>query len=105
MNLLQITVYFETLNVETLTTRSAYTFVALLSDIGGQLGLFLGLSVLSIVEYGNWIIKKIRGQNFSADIKKVKDKCRSCYQNHSESVALDENLIPVESETSINEIA
>ena len=34
LNFHLITVYFETLNVETLTTRSAYTFVALLSDIG-----------------------------------------------------------------------
>ena len=34
-NFLHINVYFETLNIETQTTSNAYSFVALLSDIGG----------------------------------------------------------------------
>ena len=76
-NLLQVLVYFETLNVETQTTNNAYSVIALLSDIGGQVGLFLGLSVISVLEFGDWIIKKIRGRDLSADVKKIKDKCSS----------------------------
>ena len=43
---------------------------ALLADIGVDVGLFLGLSVISILEFGNWIIKMARSQDL---IKKVKD--------------------------------
>ena len=37
-NLLEVNVFFESLNVETVTTNDAYSFIALL---GGQVGLFL----------------------------------------------------------------
>ena len=97
---LRVSVYFETLNVETYTTYHAYLFIALLSDIGGQSGLFLGLSVISILEFGDWIIKKIKGRDLRADMNKVKNKCSSvCCQTHS--AALDENCYNlVDSETS-----
>ena len=97
---LRVSVYFETLNVETYTTYHAYSFIALLSDIGGQSGLFLGLSVISILEFGDWIIKKIKGRDLHANVNKVKNKCSSiCCQTLS--VALDENSYNlVDSETS-----
>lgn len=55
-----VNVYFETLNVETFTTNSAYSVVALLSDIGGQLGLFLGISVISMMEFGTWLLDEFK---------------------------------------------
>ncbi len=61
---LSVNVYFETLNIETQTTDSSYGVVALLSDIGGQLGLFLGVSVISIMEFGTWIIDEIKSRLF-----------------------------------------
>jgi hypothetical protein len=52
-------VLFETLNVEMQTTHSVFSWGALLADIGGDIGLFLGLSVISMLEIGNWVIKII----------------------------------------------
>ena len=61
--------YFDTLNIETLTTDEAYSFIALLADIGGQVGLFLGLSVISVLQFGDWIIKTVRGHNLREIVK------------------------------------
>lgn len=59
-DIVAVNVYFETPNVETITTTSAYSVVALLSDIGGQLGLFLGVSVISMMEFGMWLMDEFR---------------------------------------------
>ena len=49
-NLVSVSVYFEDLNTQTISTENSYTATALLSDIGGQLGLFLGASIVSVIE-------------------------------------------------------
>ena len=83
-NLLQISVYFETLNIETQTTNRAYSFVALLSDIGGQFGLFLGVSVISIMEFGTWVVDEIKNRVFGISEEKMKNMCCSkCRQKQS----------------------
>ena len=93
-NLLAVNIYFETLNIKTQTTSSAYSFIALLSDIGGQLGLFLGVSVISIMEFGTWIIDEIKDRVFGISEKKLKENfclcCRDCSQK---------TIMPVESES------
>ncbi|XP_060588552.1 degenerin unc-8-like [Ruditapes philippinarum] len=49
-NFLRVIIYFEDLNYETISQEPLYESVRFLSDIGGAMGLFLGASVLSLVE-------------------------------------------------------
>ncbi|XP_038055166.1 acid-sensing ion channel 2-like [Patiria miniata] len=49
-NLLELMVYFEELKYTQITQQPAYTLEGLLSDIGGSMGLFMGVSILTIFE-------------------------------------------------------
>ncbi|XP_071845764.1 epithelial sodium channel subunit beta-like [Apostichopus japonicus] len=49
-NVAKVQIFFEEFNYEKITQYKSYTFGDLLSDIGGQLGLWLGISVLSLFE-------------------------------------------------------
>ena len=91
MNSLEVNVYFDTLNIETLTTEEAYSFIALLADIGGQVGLFLGLSVISVLQFGDWIIKWCRSEDDLREVtQRIKNKfCPCCHSATPE----DENRL------------
>ncbi|KAG2460577.1 ASIC2 protein, partial [Polypterus senegalus] len=49
-NILVLDVFFEALNYETIEQKKAYEVAGLLGDIGGQMGLFVGASILTILE-------------------------------------------------------
>lgn len=70
-NLLSVSVFFEDLNVEEVVTRDAYSYTALLSDIGGQLGLFLGASVVSILEFFLWVLDETKDRCVGVNDRKI----------------------------------
>jgi len=50
-NFLQVRVMFERLNYREITEKLTYPVVKLLADIGGQLGLWIGISALTCCEF------------------------------------------------------
>ncbi|ELT93095.1 hypothetical protein CAPTEDRAFT_166424 [Capitella teleta] len=47
----KLRIYFEDLNYQKIYQTPAYTWTNLLSELGGQLGLWIGMSVMSILEW------------------------------------------------------
>ncbi|XP_035665141.1 acid-sensing ion channel 1-like isoform X1 [Branchiostoma floridae] len=80
-NTLVLNVFFEALNYETIEQQKAYEVASLLGDIGGQMGLFIGASILTILELFDYLYEVL------------KDKCTERrHQPRSESNAVSVNL-------------
>lgn len=54
-------IYFSTMQSQTITNVQAYDFMALLSDIGGALGLLLGATLLTLLEIAEFLLIFIHG--------------------------------------------
>ncbi|XP_070570506.1 low-density lipoprotein receptor-related protein 2-like isoform X2 [Ptychodera flava] len=50
-NLARLEIYFEELNYESVEEKPAYIFENLIGDIGGSLGLYIGLSLITVAEF------------------------------------------------------
>uniref|UniRef100_U3JNX0 Acid sensing ion channel subunit family member 4 n=1 Tax=Ficedula albicollis TaxID=59894 RepID=U3JNX0_FICAL len=59
-NFLVLDIFFEALNYEAIEQKKAYDLAGLLGDIGGQMGLFIGASILTILEILDYIYEVIR---------------------------------------------
>ncbi|CAH1266913.1 ASIC5, partial [Branchiostoma lanceolatum] len=57
-NIVLLDVYYQQLNLQTVQQRRAISTNDLLGDLGGQLGLFLGASVITIIEFLEFLVKK-----------------------------------------------
>ncbi|XP_069086778.1 acid-sensing ion channel 1 isoform X2 [Pleurodeles waltl] len=54
-NILVLDIFFEALNYETIEQKKAYEVAGLLGDIGGQMGLFIGASILTVLELFDYV--------------------------------------------------
>ncbi|XP_072299035.1 acid-sensing ion channel 2 isoform X1 [Eucyclogobius newberryi] len=59
-NILVLDVFFEALNYETIEQKKAYEVAGLLGDIGGQMGLFIGASILTILELFDYAYEVVK---------------------------------------------
>ncbi|XP_008581212.1 PREDICTED: acid-sensing ion channel 1-like [Galeopterus variegatus] len=59
-NILVLDIFFEVLNYETIEQRKAYEIAGLLGDIGGQMGLFIGASILTVLELFDYAYEVIK---------------------------------------------
>ncbi|XP_077705816.1 acid-sensing ion channel 3 isoform X4 [Canis aureus] len=60
-NVLVLDIFFEALNYETVEQKKAYEVSELLGDIGGQMGLFIGASLLTILEILDYLCELQEG--------------------------------------------
>ncbi|XP_034821156.1 acid-sensing ion channel 3 isoform X9 [Pan paniscus] len=59
-NVLALDIFFEAVNYETVEQKKAYEMSELLGDIGGQMGLFIGASLLTILEILDYLCEVFR---------------------------------------------
>ncbi|XP_051865476.1 acid-sensing ion channel 1B isoform X2 [Pristis pectinata] len=59
-NILVLDIFFEALNYETIEQKKAYEVAGLLGDIGGQMGLFIGASLLTILELFDYVYEVLK---------------------------------------------
>ncbi|XP_071590565.1 acid-sensing ion channel 3 isoform X1 [Heliangelus exortis] len=64
-NVLVLDIFFEALNYETIEQKAAYEVAGLLGDIGGQMGLFMGASLLTILEIIDYLYEVFRDKLLS----------------------------------------
>ena len=58
-NLVYLDIFFDKLSVTYIEQVPAMTWSALLADMGGQMGLFLGMSAITAAEVVEYLVKKI----------------------------------------------
>uniref|UniRef100_A0A8D0GK74 Acid sensing ion channel subunit family member 4 n=1 Tax=Sphenodon punctatus TaxID=8508 RepID=A0A8D0GK74_SPHPU len=73
-NFLVLDIFFEALNYEAIEQKKAYELSGLLGDIGGQMGLFIGASILTVLEILDYIyeVSAWRGDKVSRTLRRSK---------------------------------
>ncbi|XP_035666346.1 amiloride-sensitive sodium channel subunit gamma-like [Branchiostoma floridae] len=101
-NLLKVNIYYEALNFERITESPGYEVENLLGDIGGQLGLWVGMSCLSAMEIMEVLVdiviilcKKMsgRGRPTSPNVVDVAGTDRNdTYNAHTAAIRVTEKM-------------
>ncbi|KAG7455288.1 hypothetical protein MATL_G00254920 [Megalops atlanticus] len=77
-NILVLDIFFEALNYEKIEQKKAYEVAGLLGDIGGQMGLFIGASVLTILEIFDYLYEVFKDKILGYFIRKKRPRrCQS----------------------------
>ncbi|XP_061089052.1 acid-sensing ion channel 2-like isoform X2 [Conger conger] len=93
-NILVLDIFFEALNYETIEQKKAYEVAGLLGDIGGQMGLFIGASILTILELFDYAYEVMRDKLLDLMIREDeegshREDVSTCdpVANHSEAIS------------------
>uniref|UniRef100_A0AAQ4S7V3 Acid-sensing ion channel 1 n=1 Tax=Gasterosteus aculeatus aculeatus TaxID=481459 RepID=A0AAQ4S7V3_GASAC len=89
-NILVLDIFFEALNYETIEQKKAYEVAGLLGDIGGQMGLFIGASILTILELFDYLYEVIKYKLCRCSDKKHKHKNNNNNNDQGTVLSLDD---------------
>ena len=101
-NLIRANIFFKTLTVQEEITKDTYNSGAFLSDIGGVLALFLGGSVISIIELFMWLFDEMKDRCCGVGERKLKKRYKTYLDNFKTRFMMSKlkpDGVPVESET------
>ncbi|CAB1317349.1 unnamed protein product [Coregonus sp. 'balchen'] len=101
-NVLVLDIFFEALNYEKIEQKKAYEIAGLLGDIGGQMGLFIGASVLTILEIFDYLYEVFKDKVLGYFMRKKRpqrcpsDNLSTCdtLRSHSDSLGFTPNMLP-----------
>jgi hypothetical protein len=90
-DLISLNIYFEDLGETEIITTAPYNFISLLSDIGGQLGLFVGASVISMLEIGMLLFDLFKDLTFVRLYKEYHKQKKKEYEFSNSVVKVNNN--------------
>ncbi|CAM9545040.1 acid-sensing ion channel 2-like isoform X1 [Lampetra fluviatilis] len=99
-NVLVLDIFFEALNYETIEQKKAYEVAGLLGDIGGQMGLFIGASILTILEIFDYLYEVLKDKVCKCRKKHNKKRsenmtpCETLRSHHSQDVHFNSSILP-----------
>ncbi|XP_064392902.1 acid-sensing ion channel 1-like [Halichondria panicea] len=71
-NYLKVHVFYKSLSINKQITEISYTFTELIANIGGNMGLFLGASIISLTEFLTMILDQIKDRLFGIRERKLR---------------------------------
>ncbi|XP_053569209.1 acid-sensing ion channel 1C-like [Bombina bombina] len=92
-NILVLDIFFEALNYETIQQKKAYEVAGLLGDIGGQMGLFIGASILTILEIFDYLYEVFRDKVLGYFQKKKKEAMRESNNMGCVTLGVQDNYL------------
>ncbi|XP_026876077.1 acid-sensing ion channel 1C isoform X2 [Electrophorus electricus] len=97
-NILVLDIFFEALNYEKIEQKKAYEVAGLLGDIGGQMGLFIGASVLTILEIFDYLYEVFKDKVLNNYVRKDRSRRSTSdnleYSENPTSPGVTSNHVP-----------
>ena len=72
-NFLALNIYYQSQNTDIEETVNADSVPNLLSAVGGLMGLFLGMSVISMLEFVTWLLDEFKDRCFGVNDRKLEE--------------------------------